>query len=80
MTNTFESKPYQWMNAPGRLPDTADEEGNTMSVQLKPVLIEFNAEDVQRLLSIALDGGGEEALVFIRHDLVKRVEKALQRH
>jgi hypothetical protein len=27
-----------------------------------------------------LDGNADEALAFIRQDLVKRVEKALQRH
>jgi len=46
---------------------------------LKPVLIEFSPEEVQRLLSIALDDDGDAALAFIRKDLVKRVEKALQR-
>lgn len=46
---------------------------------MKPILIEFRPEDVQHLLSIALDGKGDEALAFIRQDLVKRVEKALQR-
>ena len=51
-----------------------------MSISLKSVLIEFGAEDVQRLLSLALDGSGDDALAFIRQDLVKRVEKALQRH
>ena len=51
-----------------------------MSMALKSVLIEFEAEDVQRLLSLALDGSGDDALAFIRQDLVKRVEKALQRH
>jgi hypothetical protein len=50
-----------------------------MSIPLKPVLIEFGPEDVRRLLSIALDGSGDQALAFIRQDLVKRVEKALQR-
>ena len=51
-----------------------------MSITLKPVLIELKPEDVQHLLSIALDGDGDEALAFIRQDLIKRVEKALQRH
>lgn len=50
-----------------------------MSITLKPVLIEFRPEDVQHLLSIALDGDGNEALTFIRQDLIKRVERALQR-
>jgi hypothetical protein len=44
------------------------------------VLIELKPEDVQHVLSLALDGNGEDALAFIRQDLVKRVEKALQRH
>ena len=51
-----------------------------MSVALKSVLIEFSPEDVQRLLSLALDGSGDDALAFIRQDLIRRVEKALQRH
>ena len=51
-----------------------------MSIALKPVLIEFSPEDVQRLLSLTLDGSGDDALAFIRQDLIKRVEKALQRH
>jgi hypothetical protein len=51
-----------------------------MSITLKPVLIELRPEDVQHLLAIALDGDGDKALAFIRQDLVKRVEKALQRH
>ena len=51
-----------------------------MTTQLKPILIEFAAEDVQRVLEHALNGNGDDALAFIRQDLVKRVEKALQRH
>jgi hypothetical protein len=43
-------------------------------------MIEFRAEDVQRVLSLALDGSRDDAMAFIRQDLVKRVEKALQRH
>jgi hypothetical protein len=43
-------------------------------------MIELKAEDVQRVLSLALDGNGDDALAFIRQDVVKRVEKALQRH
>ena len=56
-------------------PETRD----TTAIMLKPVLIEFSPEEVQRLLSIALDDDGDAALAFIRKDLVKRVEKALQR-
>ena len=51
-----------------------------MTISLKRVLIDFSPEDVQRLLSIALDGDRDEALMFIRQDLAKRVEKALQGH
>jgi hypothetical protein len=43
-------------------------------------MIELSAEDVQRVLALSLDGNGDDALAFIRQDLVKRVEKALQRH
>ena len=51
-----------------------------ISIQLKPVLIPFRPEDVQRVISLAQDGNADEALAFIRQDLLKRVEKALQRH
>jgi hypothetical protein len=51
-----------------------------VSITLKTVLIRFGPEGVQRVLSIALDGDGDEALTFIRQDLVRRLEKALQRH
>lgn len=47
---------------------------------LKPVWVELRPEQVQRLLAIALDGRAEEALAFVREDLLKRVEKALERH
>jgi hypothetical protein len=47
---------------------------------MEKVLIELAPADAQRLLAIALDGDREEALTFIREDLAKRVEKALQRH
>jgi len=46
---------------------------------LKPVWIELEPEQVQRLLAIALDGKAEEALSFVRGDLLQRVEKALER-
>ncbi|MFO7687180.1 MAG: hypothetical protein R6V60_13940 [Desulfobacterales bacterium] len=51
-----------------------------MTIKLKRVLIDFSPEDVQLLLSIALDGDRDEALAFIRQDLAKRVEKAMQGH
>lgn len=51
-----------------------------MPINLKPVLIEFFPQDLQRMLSIALDGDRDEALAFVQRDLVKRVEKELQQH
>jgi hypothetical protein len=46
---------------------------------MKKVLIELSPADIQRVLSIALDGDREEALSFVANDLAKRVEKALPR-
>ncbi len=54
--------------------------GEQVSFPLKPVLIALGPEEVQRLLAIAFDGQAEEALSFLREELLKRVEKALARH
>ena len=59
---------------------TYDSREPPVTISLKRVLIDFSPEDVQRLLSIALGGDRDEALMFIRQDLAKRVEKALQGH
>ncbi|MEJ5357862.1 MAG: hypothetical protein WHT06_04245 [Desulfobacterales bacterium] len=50
-----------------------------MTLPLKPVVIELGPEQVQRLLAIAFDGPAEEALSFVRGELLPRVEKALAR-
>ncbi len=55
-------------------------EEEKVSFPLKPVLIALGPEEVQRLLAIAFDGQAEEALAFVREELLKRVEKALARH
>jgi hypothetical protein len=45
---------------------------------MKKVVIELSAEEVQRLLAIALDEDRDEALEFVRHHLARRVEKLLR--
>jgi hypothetical protein len=49
-------------------------------MNLKPVQIQLETADVQRILQIALDNDTEQALTFIQAVLTKKVEKALQRH
>lgn len=50
-----------------------------VTLPLKTVVIELGPEQVQRLLAIALDGPAEEALSFVREELLERVERALAR-
>ncbi|MBU4038050.1 MAG: hypothetical protein KKA35_16640 [Proteobacteria bacterium] len=49
-------------------------------MNLKPVQIQLETGDVQRILQIALDDDTEQALSFIQAVLAKKVEKELQRH
>jgi hypothetical protein len=49
-------------------------------MNLKPIQIELNPSDVQKILSIAMDEDKDGAMEFIKQTLAKRVEKALQRH
>jgi len=47
---------------------------------LKTIQLELSPEEIQRILSIALDDDKDGAMEFIKQTLAKRVEKALQRH
>lgn len=49
-------------------------------MNLKPVQLRLETEDVRRILEIALDGDADSALELIKTVLAKKVEKALQRH
>lgn len=49
-------------------------------MNLRKVRLELEAHEVQQLLAIDLDDDRDRALQFIRKTLVKRIEKALQRH
>jgi hypothetical protein len=46
--------------------------------RLKDVQLKLSADDVQEVLSIALDEDQGKALAFIQDRLAKKVEKALQ--
>ncbi|MCA1794017.1 MAG: hypothetical protein ABR534_04560 [Desulfotignum sp.] len=48
-------------------------------MNLKPVQINLGVEDVQTVLTISLDEDKNAALNFIRHRLMKKVEKSLQK-
>jgi hypothetical protein len=47
---------------------------------LKQVNIELSISQVQQVLAISLDDDAEKALEFIKENLLKQVQKALQRH
>lgn len=49
-------------------------------MNLRKIQIELNPAEIQQLLAIAMDDDKEQALAFIKQHLMKRVEKALQRH
>ncbi len=49
-------------------------------MNLKPVRIEFSVEEINDLLRISMDDDRDQALEFVKSVLVKRIEKALQRH
>ncbi len=49
-------------------------------MNLKPVNLELGIEDIQNVLAISLDEDKKAALDFIRHRLVKKIEKSLQKH
>lgn len=49
-------------------------------MNLKPVHIQLQPDQVNEILHIALDEDPERALAFVKTVLAKQVEKALQRH
>jgi hypothetical protein len=48
-------------------------------MNLKPVQIDLEIEDVQKVVAISLDEDNTAALNFIRARLMKKVEKSLQK-
>lgn len=46
--------------------------------RLKEVQLKLSADEVQEVLSVALDEDPDRALAFMREQLAKKVEKALQ--
>ena len=49
-------------------------------MNLKPVQLGLETDEVRQVLQIALDEDALQALAFVRNVLAKKVEKALQRH
>jgi hypothetical protein len=47
-------------------------------VNLKKIRIELSIDDVKQILRIVLDEEPEEALKFIKNNLLKQVQPALQ--
>ena len=47
-------------------------------MNLKKISIELSIDDVKQILRIALDEEPEEALKFIKQNLLKQVQAALQ--
>ncbi|MEA2059354.1 MAG: hypothetical protein U9P10_02285 [Thermodesulfobacteriota bacterium] len=48
-------------------------------MNLKPVRIEMDIQDDQRVLAISMDEDKDAALAFIRERLAKHIEKKLQK-
>ena len=49
------------------------------AMNLKPVHIDLDVEDIQNVFAISLDEDRTAALEFIRYRLVKKIEKSLQK-
>ncbi|MDZ7580807.1 MAG: hypothetical protein U5R30_09360 [Deltaproteobacteria bacterium] len=49
-------------------------------MNLKPIQLQLNTEEVRRVLQVALDDDAQQALALVKTVLAKKVEKALQRH
>ena len=49
-------------------------------MKLKNVQIELNTTEIQQILAISLDENAADALSFIKDNLCKLIEKALQQH
>jgi hypothetical protein len=49
-------------------------------MNVKPIHIQLQPEQINEILHIALDEDADRALAFVQTVLAKKVEKALQRH
>lgn len=49
-------------------------------MNLKPVQLRLETEEVRRILQVTLDDDAQAALDLVKNVLARRVEKALQRH
>lgn len=49
-------------------------------MNLKPVQLQLETEEVRCILQVALDEDAQQAMDFVKTVLAKKVEKALQRH
>jgi hypothetical protein len=49
-------------------------------MNLKPVQLRLETDEVRRILQAALDEDAPQALALVKDVLAKKVEKALQRH
>jgi hypothetical protein len=56
------------------------EKANTMSMNLKKVMIELGIPDVEKILRIDMDDDPALALEFVKEVLAKRVKESLQPH
>jgi hypothetical protein len=51
-----------------------------IAMNLKPVQLQLETEEVRRILQVTLDEDAHQALDFVKNVLAKKVEKALQRY
>jgi hypothetical protein len=51
-----------------------------IAMNLKPVQLRLETDEVRRILQVALDEDAHRALDFVKNVLTKKVEKTLQRH
>ena len=49
-------------------------------MNLKPIQLRLETDEVRRILQVALDDDTQGALALVKTVLAKKVEKALQRH
>lgn len=49
-------------------------------MNLKPVQLHLETEEVRWILQVSLDDDAQQALAFVKTILARKVEKALQRH
>lgn len=49
-------------------------------MNLKDIVVRLDVSEVQRILAIDMDENREDALIFIRDNLSKKVKKALEQH